>query len=204
MDGQDIRSFAMNSYRKLFGIVSQETILFNDTIRYNIAYAGNDADDARVVAAAKVANAHEFITQMPENYETFVGDRGVRLSGGERQRLAIARALVSVPAVLMFDEATSSLDNRSERRVQEAIDEIVGTQTAIVVAHRLSTIARADRIYVFNHGTIVESGTHDELVVLNGLYADLLRLQATEATSNDADDDDGIQTFDEDLANRTS
>jgi len=177
MDGEDIRTFTLDTYRRVFGTVSQETTLFNDTITNNIAYGARDIHEGDVEQAAQVARADEFIKAMPAQYDTFVGDRGARVSGGERQRLAIARALVSQPEVLVFDEATSSLDNRSERRVQQAIDELVGTRTAVVVAHRLSTIAQADCIYVLDQGRVVESGTHTELQKADGLYAHLLRLQ---------------------------
>jgi len=177
MDGEDIRTFTLATYRRVFGTVSQETILFNDTVTNNIAYGASDASKEAIERAAKVAHADEFINRMPAQYDTFVGDRGARVSGGERQRLAIARALVSQPDVLVFDEATSSLDNRSERRVQQTIDELVGTRTAVVVAHRLSTIAHADRIYVLDQGQVVESGTHADLQKADGLYASLLGLQ---------------------------
>jgi len=177
MDGEDIRTFTLDTYRRVFGAMSQETTLFNDTITNNIAYGARNIHEGDVEQAAQVAHADEFIKAMPAQYSTFVGDRGARVSGGERQRLAIARALVSQPEVLVFDEATSSLDNRSERRVQQAIDELVGTRTAVVVAHRLSTIVQADCIYVLDQGRVVESGTHTELQETDGLYARLLRLQ---------------------------
>ncbi|MCH7745168.1 MAG: ATP-binding cassette domain-containing protein, partial [Chloroflexi bacterium] len=177
MDGEDIRNFTQKAYRRMFGVVSQETLLFNDTVYSNIAYSANGIGKAQVEQAAKAANAHEFIELLPRAYDTFVGDRGVRVSGGERQRLAIARALASEPQILLFDEATSSLDTTSERQVQEAIDKLVGTRTAVVVAHRLSTIARADRIYVIDKGRIAESGSHDELKRQGGIYSRLLGLQ---------------------------
>ncbi|MCI0440235.1 MAG: ABC transporter ATP-binding protein/permease [Chloroflexi bacterium] len=179
MDGVDVRRFTQRSYRRLFGVVSQETLLFNDTVFNNISYAAADATQEVVEAAARAANARQFIEEMPEKYQTYLGDRGVRVSGGERQRLAIARALAAEPQILLFDEATSALDSKSERQVQEAIDGLVGTRTAIVVAHRLSTIARADRIYVLDRGQVVESGAHEELKARNGLYASLLRLQSS-------------------------
>ena len=180
MDGEDIRSFTQKEYRRMFGVVSQETLLFNDTVYSNIAYSANGISKAQVEQAAKAANAHGFIELLPHAYDTFVGDRGVRVSGGERQRLAIARALASEPQILLFDEATSSLDTTSERQVQEAIDQLVGTRTAVVVAHRLSTIARADRIYVIDKGRIAESGSHDELKRQCGIYSRLLGLQGHE------------------------
>ena len=181
VDGTDIREFTQKTYRRLYGVVGQETLLFNDTVANNISYAANGVSQAQIERAATAANAHPFIAAFPEKYQTYVGERGVRISGGERQRLAIARALVSEPQLLLFDEATSSLDSMSERHVQDAIDGLVNTRTAIVVAHRLSTITRADRIYVLDKGRIVESGNHEELVAANGLYADMLRLQANES-----------------------
>ena len=147
------------------------------------------ASESEPQQAAEVANAHDFVRQLPDAYETLIGDRGVKLSGGERQRIALARALVGQPQVLLFDEATSALDNRSERRVQEAIDRVVGSTTAIVIAHRLSTVARADQIYVFSRGAIVETGTHEELLSMGGLYADLLKLQFAETARASSDDD---------------
>jgi subfamily B ATP-binding cassette protein MsbA len=178
MDGQDIRDFTQITYRRMFGVVSQETMLFNDTVANNITYPSDGVSQEQVESAAIAANAHSFITEFPEKYQTFVGEHGVRISGGERQRLAIARALVSEPQLLLFDEATSSLDSLSERRVQDAIDNLVNTRTTIVVAHRLSTITRADHIYVLDKGRIVENGNHQELVKADGLYASLFRLQA--------------------------
>ena len=177
MDGEDVRCYTQNSYRRMFGVVSQETILFNDTIFNNISYGSNDATEGQVEQAAIAADAQSFIELLPKMSQTLIGDRGVRLSGGERQRLAIARSLISSPQILLFDEATSSLDNNSERQVQQAIDELVGTRTAVVVAHRLSTIISADRIYVLDRGRIVEEGTHQELMNRGGLYANLLRFQ---------------------------
>ena len=178
MDGVDVRSFSQKSYRRLFGVVSQETILFNDTVHNNLAYSAAEVDHEQVVPMATAANAHKFIESLPKKYHTLIGDRGVRLSGGERQRLAIARALMSKPQVLLFDEATSSLDNMAERQVQQSIDRLVRTNTAVVVAHRLSTIERADHIYVVDQGRIVESGTHQQLKARGGLYQSLLQTQS--------------------------
>ena len=178
MDGVDVRSFSQKSYRRLFGVVSQETILFNDTVHNNLAYSAAEVDHEQVVLMATAANAHKFIESLPKKYHTLIGDRGVRLSGGERQRLAIARALMSKPQVLLFDEATSSLDNMAERQVQQSIDRLVRTNTAVVVAHRLSTIERADHIYVVDQGRIVESGTHQQLKARGGLYQSLLQTQS--------------------------
>lgn len=170
LDGEDIRSFGQESYRRLFGIVPQEALLFNDSVRKNIAYGREDVTDANIETAARVANAHGFIEKLSEGYGTLVGERGTRLSGGERQRIAIARALVGSPPVLIFDEATSALDNESERVVQEAIDRAISGHTALVIAHRITTVERADRIIVLETGRVVESGTHAELLRLGGLY----------------------------------
>ncbi len=177
IDGMDIRSLNEKSYRSLFGIVSQETILFNDTIASNIAFGKEDATSGEALEAAKVANAYNFITNMPEGIDTYVGDRGVILSGGERQRISIARALIRNPLILVFDEATSSLDSESEKIVQEAIYNSLQDRTAIIVAHRLATIINCDEIYVFDCGEIVESGSHEELLMKNGIYKKLFDIQ---------------------------
>lgn len=171
IDGVDIRDLDYKQLRKLIGIVSQEVILFNDTIEQNIAY-GIDGEVSRekVMAAARLANAERFIEEKPMQYDTIVGDRGVQLSGGQRQRLAIARAMIKNPDLLIFDEATSALDNESEKVVQEAIDHALENRTALVVAHRLSTVKNADKIIVLDKGRAVESGTHEELLEKNGLY----------------------------------
>jgi subfamily B ATP-binding cassette protein MsbA len=152
------------------GIVTQETILFNDTIRTNIAYGLTDATDDDVVSAAKTANALDFILDQPHGFDTIIGDKGVRLSGGQRQRLAIARAVLNNPPILILDEATSSLDTRSEKLVQEALDRLMNDRTVLVIAHRLSTIQKADKIIVLEKGCITESGTHKELLNKSGQY----------------------------------
>ncbi len=178
IDGIDIREFDYKQLRHMIGVVSQEVILFNDTVEANIAYGvREDADHERVERAARLANAHEFITGKPEGYNTLVGDRGIQLSGGQRQRLAIARAMVKNPELLIFDEATSALDNESEKVVQQAIDHALADRTALVVAHRLSTIRNADRIIVMDRGRAVESGNHEELLKLGGLYKNLYDIQ---------------------------
>ncbi|MEI8033174.1 MAG: ABC transporter ATP-binding protein [Chlorobiaceae bacterium] len=178
IDGTDIREYDFKQLRRMIGVVSQEVILFNDTIQENIAYgAHDDITPERIVTAAKMANAHQFINEKPEKYETLIGDRGVQLSGGQRQRLAIARAMVKNPELLVFDEATSALDNESEKVVQDAIDHALAERTALVVAHRLSTVRNADRIIVMERGRAVESGTHEELLKQDGLYRHLYDIQ---------------------------
>ena len=178
LDGVDTREITLASLRALTGIVSQDTVLFNDTVRSNIAYGQGDRyTDAEVEAAARAANAHGFIAELPEGYATVLGERGVRLSGGQRQRLAIARALLTDPPILILDEATSALDTESERLVQEAIDRLLAGRTVFVIAHRLSTIVHADQILVMERGHVVERGTHDELLRRGGAYARLYRLQ---------------------------
>ncbi|NDJ53695.1 MAG: ATP-binding cassette domain-containing protein, partial [Chloroflexi bacterium] len=181
LDGQPISNYQLDNYRRLFGVVSQDGALFNDTVRQNIAYARPDLRDEQIEKAARIANAHNFVlNDLPEGYDTLLGERGVRLSGGQRQRIAIARAVVDEPPILVLDEATSALDTESERLVQEAIARVVQGSTAIVIAHRLSTIRMADKIVVLKAGRIVETGTHDELIQLNGEYRHLHDLQFSE------------------------
>jgi subfamily B ATP-binding cassette protein MsbA len=177
VDGRDLRDLKLDSVRERMGIVTQETILFNDTIFRNIAYGLENATAERVERAARMANADRFIEETPEGYSTIIGNRGVRLSGGQRQRLAIARALLKDPEILIFDEATSALDTEAEMLVQEAIDRLMRNRTVFVVAHRLSTIKRADRIIVLEHGRLVEEGTHEALLKRDGLYRYLYDLQ---------------------------
>jgi ATP-binding cassette subfamily B protein/subfamily B ATP-binding cassette protein MsbA len=160
------------------GNVNQESILFNDTIFNNIAFGVEGATMEDVVAAAKVANAHEFILEKEQGYDTNIGDRGVKLSGGQRQRISIARAILKNPPILILDEATASLDTESERAVQEALDRLMSSRTTIAIAHRLSTIRGADEIIVMHEGQIVERGRHDELIALNGYYKKLNDMQA--------------------------
>jgi subfamily B ATP-binding cassette protein MsbA len=177
VDGSDIREIDLKSLRSMTGMVTQEVILFNDTVRNNIAYGAQDSGDDRVVAAAKAANAHDFIMEMPKGYDTMIGERGTRLSGGQRQRLSIARAILRNPEILIFDEATSALDTESEILVQEAIDRLLEGRTTFVIAHRLSTVQSANRILVLDDGEIREIGTHAELMGSNGVYRRLYDLQ---------------------------
>ncbi len=177
IDGHDVREVDLASLRRSLGIVTQEVILFNDTVRANIAYGLGDVPQQDVEAAARAANAHEFILAMPRGYDTVIGDRGTRLSGGQRQRLSIARAILKNPPILILDEATSALDTGSEQLVQEAIDRLVRDRTTFVIAHRLSTIRAAHRIFAMREGAIVESGSHEDLLARGGLYADLYNLQ---------------------------
>lgn len=177
VDGRDIREVTLDSLRRQIGIVSQEVLLFHDTIANNIRYARPDASMAEVEAAARAAHAHEFILEQPRGYDTLVGDRGSLLSGGQRQRIAIARAVLIEPSILILDEAASALDAESERLVRESIDGFHGEHTILVVAHRLSTIRKADRIYVMEKGRIIESGTQEELLAANGRFRQLHDIQ---------------------------
>ena len=177
IDGYPIQNITQNSLREQIAIVPQETILFGGSILENIRYGKQDATEAEIIEAAKVANAHDFISEFPNGYDTVVGERGVRLSGGQRQRVAIARAILKNARILLLDEATSSLDSESEHEVQEALDRLMQGRTTIIIAHRLSTIQVAHRIAVLNKGNLVELGTHTELMQTNGLYASLYRMQ---------------------------
>jgi subfamily B ATP-binding cassette protein MsbA len=177
VDGIDARQYSLKSLRSEIGLVSQHTFLFNDSIRNNIAYGGGSGSFDEIVAAARAANAHDFITRLPNGYDTIVGELGVRLSGGERQRLAIARALLKNAPILILDEPTSNLDSEGERVVQDAIERLMQNRTTLMIAHRLSTVRRADRIFVIVSGEIVEQGTHDELLALDGAYRKLCDLQ---------------------------
>ena len=177
IDGLDIREVTMESLREQVGIVPQETMLFNGSVYDNILYGRLDATEEEVMAASKAANAHNFITELPNGYDTQLGDRGVNISGGQRQRIAIARAILKNPQILILDEATSALDTESERVVQEALDRLMVGRTSFVIAHRLSTIKNADKILVMEKGKIVEEGNHDELMAKDGLYAHLYQIQ---------------------------
>ena len=178
LDGNDIRDFRIKDLRSMIGNVNQEAILFNDTIFNNIAFGVEGATLEQVIAAAKIANAHDFIMEKEDGYYTNVGDRGSRLSGGQRQRISIGRAVLKNSPILILDEATSALDTESEKLVQEALDRLTGSRTTIAIAHRLSTIKNADEICVMHEGKIVERGKHKELLALNGYYKRLNDMQA--------------------------
>jgi ATP-binding cassette, subfamily B, bacterial MsbA len=186
-DGKDLRDYNLQSLRQAMGVVSQDTFLFNHTVRYNIAYGLPKATDEEVIAAARRANAHEFIDQLPKGLDTEIGDRGVMLSGGQRQRLAIARALLRNPDILILDEATSALDTVSERLVQEAIEELCRDRTTVVIAHRLSTIRKAHQIVVLEQGKVMEVGNHEELLHKQGLYYRLHEMQFGEKKEMEED-----------------
>jgi subfamily B ATP-binding cassette protein MsbA len=177
IDGRDISRVTIRSLREQMGIVTQDTILFDDTVFNNIAYGQREVAPDRVVEAARIANAEQFIEALPEGYETRIGERGVRLSGGQKQRIAIARAILKNPPLLILDEATSALDAESEWLVQEALDRLMENRTTFVIAHRLSTIIRADRILVLDAGRLVEQGTHAELMARGGVYSRLYQSQ---------------------------
>jgi ATP-binding cassette subfamily B protein len=177
IDGQNISEITQDSLRTAIGIVPQDTVLFNDTIYYNIAYGRPDATKDDIVAAARAAHIHDFIQSLPLGYETRVGERGLKLSGGEKQRVAIARTVLKNPAILVFDEATSALDTRTEKIIQGELEEIARERTTLVIAHRLSTIVDADEIIVMEHGRIVERGTHARLLAHGGRYAALWAMQ---------------------------
>ena len=183
LDGTDLRDLRLADLRALIGLVTQETFLFEGTVAENVRMGRPDASDAEVAAAARAANAHEFIESWPERYDTWIGERGQLLSGGQRQRISIARAILKNPEILIFDEATSALDSESEALVQEAIDRLLENRTAVVIAHRLSTVRHADRIVVIDHGRIVEHGTHAQLQAAGGLYARLAALQFEDAAA---------------------
>ena len=179
VDGQDIAQVTQDSLRENISIVPQDTVLFHRTIKENIAYGNPDASDEEIIAAAKMARCHDFISKMKNGYDTLVGERGIKLSWGERQRVAIARAILENKRILVLDEATSSLDSESEQLIQEAMDEVMKNKTTIVIAHRLSTIMKMDRIIVMHNGTIIENGSHKELLAKpDGIYKKLRDIQS--------------------------
>ena len=177
IDGNDIRDLDINSLRKMMGIVSQETILFNDTIKANIKYGLQSVTDEQLQKAAKNANAYNFISEQPNGFETIIGEKGIRLSGGQRQRIAIARAILKNPSILILDEATSSLDTESEYKVQKAIDNLMADRTVLVIAHRLSTVENADTIVVMKEGEVSDFGSHEDLLKKDGVYKRLYKKQ---------------------------
>ena len=177
MNTTDIRNFRLRTYRDLLAIVQQDVFLFDGSVRDNIAYGRYDASDEEVEDAAHRANAHEFIAKLPEGYETFVGERGVKLSGGQQQRLAIARAILASPQILILDEATSNLDTESEQLIQASMSSLLAGRTTFVIAHRLSTVRRADLILLMEDGRIVERGDHEQLMAARGIYYEMVRRQ---------------------------
>jgi ATP-binding cassette subfamily B protein len=179
IDGIDVNEVSLSSLRNHIGVVAQDVYLFSGTIRENIVYGKADADEAEIVEAAKLAGAHEFITALPNGYDTYVGERRVKLSGGQKQRISIARVFLKNPPILILDEATSALEKESERLVQQSLDRLTRGRTTFTIAHRLTTIRNADRILVLTENGIEESGTHAELLARNGLYAELYQLYAT-------------------------
>ncbi len=183
VDGRDVREYALEELRGQMGMVPQDVLLFGGSIAENIGYGRPGANEAEIIDAARKANAHDFITSFPEGYQTRVGERGVQLSGGQRQRVAIARAILRDPAILILDEATSSLDSESESLVLQALDRLMEGRTSLVIAHRLSTVRQADRIYVLKDGCIIEAGTHAELIAQPaGVYRSLSELQFEEVS----------------------
>jgi ATP-binding cassette subfamily B protein/subfamily B ATP-binding cassette protein MsbA len=186
LNGRDIRSLTLRSYRNLLGIVQQDVFLFDGSVRDNIAYGRHDATDAEVEDAARRANAHEFIERLPDGYHTYVGERGVKLSGGQQQRLAIARAILASPHILILDEATSNLDTDSEQLIQAAMATLLAGRTTFVIAHRLSTIRQADIILLMEEGRIVERGTHEALMAARGAYHEMVVRQMASHRDGDS------------------
>ena len=183
IDGKDITDFTLDGLRSQIGFVLQDTVLFYGSIRENIAYGRPDATDEEIIAAAKLANAHEFISHTPKGYDTLVGERGLTLSGGQRQRIGIARAVVRNSPILVLDEPTASLDVEAEKIVMEALEQLMEGRTVITIAHRLSTICDSDKIVVLHEGYVAEEGTHDELLEKGSLYAELYHIQSSPAHS---------------------
>jgi ATP-binding cassette subfamily B protein/subfamily B ATP-binding cassette protein MsbA len=177
LNGTDLRDLKLGTYRSLLALVQQDVFLFDGTVRDNIAYGGRDASEAEIEDAARRANAHEFIVRLPAGYDTIIGERGVKLSGGQRQRLAIARAILASPQILILDEATSNLDTESEQLIQASMATLLAGRTTFVIAHRLSTVRRADLILLMEDGRIIERGTHDELMSARGVYFEMVQRQ---------------------------
>src|SRR4051812_28596519 len=184
LNGVDLRNFRLRAYRRLLAIVQQDVFLFDGSVRDNIAYGRHDASHADVEDAARRANAHEFIVKLPDRYETTIGERGVKLSGGQQQRLAIARAILASPQILILDEATSNLDTESEQLIQAAMAELLAGRTTFVIAHRLSTIRRADTILLMEDGKVIERGTHESLMAAGGVYHEMVTRQAESAAQD--------------------
>jgi ATP-binding cassette subfamily B protein len=180
IDGQDIRDVTQQSLRSAIGVVPQDTVLFNDTIRYNIAYGSPEASPDEIEHAARLAQVHDFVIKLPDGYDTRVGERGLKLSGGEKQRVAIARTILKDPRILILDEATSALDTRTEQEIQVALRGLARHRTTVVIAHRLSTVVDADEIIVLSEGRIAERGTHEALLAQGGLYTRMWALQTIE------------------------
>ncbi|MDB5735795.1 MAG: transporter HlyB/MsbA family, partial [Alphaproteobacteria bacterium] len=185
IDGQDIRDVTQESLRSVIGIVPQDTVLFNDTVKYNIAYGRIGANESDIKDAARLAQIDKFIVELPLGYDAMVGERGLKLSGGEKQRVAIARTILKNPPILLLDEATSALDTGTEREIQSALNEVSRDRTALVIAHRLSTVIDADEILVLDHGTIIERGRHGELLAQNGHYASMWNKQREAAAARE-------------------
>jgi ATP-binding cassette, subfamily B, bacterial len=183
IDGTDVRELALHDLRAAIGLVSQDVFLFHGSVHENLVYGRPDATDEEVVRAAILAEAHGFIVALPDGYETTVGERGQKLSGGQRQRLSIARAILSDPAILVLDEATSAVDNETEAAIQRSVARVSHSRTTVVIAHRLSTVRHVDRIHVLHRGRVVEAGTHDELLAAEGRYAALWQVQTGEAAA---------------------
>jgi ATP-binding cassette subfamily B protein/subfamily B ATP-binding cassette protein MsbA len=200
LDGRDLRNITIESYRRLLGIVEQDTFLFDGTIAENVSYGRRNATIEQVMEAARQANAHDFISGFQHGYETLIGERGVKLSGGQRQRITIARAILANPRILILDEATSNLDTESERLIQRSLHNLMRGRTCFIIAHRLSTIAGADRIVVLDGGVIVESGTHEELMSRSSRYRQMVDLQTRPAVENGSVSAQDSQEMDETLS----
>jgi ATP-binding cassette subfamily B protein len=183
VDDQDLRDVTQASLRQAIGIVPQDTVLFNDTIRYNIRYGRPDASDAEVEEAARLARIHDFVVGLPDGYDSMVGERGLKLSGGEKQRVAIARTIIKDPPILMLDEATSALDTHTEKEILASLDEVAANRTTLIIAHRLSTVVDADEILVLDHGQVTERGRHQDLLARNGQYASMWHKQQEAAAA---------------------